>query len=123
MYQNHQLEVINEKDVRQIGKIVDNPDNGIRQGALLACEEIYKITGEHFWELVGKKLTSKAEDIIRARFKAKLGIPMNSTPVEDTKNSSLRSSKSPMIKKDRSTNQIKPSLNSSIGLNSSQSKE
>jgi hypothetical protein len=122
LIQTHQLEVINEKDVKAIGKIVDSPDNGIRQGALSSCEEIYKIAGEQFWDLVGSKLSSKAEDIIRARFKAKLGVPMNTTPVEDNKNQSIRSNKSPMIKRDRSTNKIQTSLNSSIGLNSSQSK-
>ena len=122
LIQTHRLDVINEKDVRIIGKIVDNPDNGIRQGALSACEEIYKIVDENFWELVGNKLSSKAEDIIRARFKAKLGVQMNSTPVEDKKNSSIRSSKSPMMKRDRSANKLQNSFNSSIGMGSAKSK-
>lgn len=113
--QAHQLEVINEKDVILISKIVDNPDNSVRQGALAACEEIYKITGEHFWNLVENKLSSKAEDIIKARFKAKLGVPLNSTPVEDLKDKSIRSSKSPMsVQRDKSVG--KNSLQSSIPL-------
>lgn len=119
LVQTHQLEVINEKDVKLIGKIVDNPDNGVRQGALSACEEIYKIAGEHFWELIGTGLSSKAEDIIRARLKAKLGVALNKTPVEDKKENMNMSEKSPMVNKG---SKIQSQFNRSLGLSESSSK-
>lgn len=36
LIQTHQLEVINEKDVRSIAKQCESPDNGVRQSALIA---------------------------------------------------------------------------------------
>ena len=121
MIQTHQLEVINEKDIHIIGKITDNPDNGIRQGALSACEEIYKITGDHFWELVGSKLSPKSEDMIKARLKANLGVAFNNTPVEDDKDVHMGVNKSPFnsSRRDRSKGGLNRSLNSSQNLQSS----
>jgi len=98
MVQAHQLEAINEKDVKVIAKQCESGDNGIRQGALLAVEEIYKITGDQFWTLVGDKLSTKAKDIIMARLNAHLGISLNSTPIEDKKDT-LKADKSPMVGK------------------------
>ena len=96
MVKAHQQEVISDKDVQAIAKTVDNPDNGIRQSALTAWEEIYKVCNEQFWTLVADKLTPKAEDIIKARLKASLGIPLNSTPVEEKQGNASKLDKSPM---------------------------
>jgi len=96
MVQTHQLEVINDKDVKIIAGQCESPDNGIRQSALVACEEIYKITEDQFWTLVGSKLSTKAMDIIKARLCAHLGVSLNSTPVEDKKDVAMKQDKSPM---------------------------
>jgi hypothetical protein len=121
MVQTHQLEVISEKDVRSIAKQCESSDNGIRQSALIACEEIYKITEDQFWTLAGNKLSTKAKDIIMARLNANLGVPLNMTPVEDKKD--MKKDKSPMGGNKLKASHLNRSLNKSIGqknkLNSS----
>lgn len=123
MVKEHQLEVINDKDVKVIAQQCESADNGVRQGALLACEEIYKVTEDQFWVLVGSKLSTKAKDIIMARLSASLGVNLNTTPVEDKKNSSLKDDKSPIVGKSMRSSGLNRSLNKSIGgqnkLNSS----
>jgi hypothetical protein len=73
------------------------------------------VCNEQFWTLVADKLTPKAEDIIKARLKASLGILLNSTPVEEKQGNASKHDKSPMT--GRNSNLKGSKLNRSLNAN------
>ena len=94
-----------EKYIKKIGKKADDKDQAIRDNSLNTCGAIYKHIGEQLFDILGKTITEKAQDLLRKRFKS-LGILREETLQPPTQNAQSRKMKSPMGRNN---------LNSSIG--------
>ena len=54
--------------MKQFAKLADNGDKGVREGALQALGEVYKVLDEDIWRLIGQ-VTIKAKGLLEGRFK------------------------------------------------------
>ena len=61
-------DLITEKDLQLVAKLVDSPDKGVREGALTFIAEIYKILDEQIWRLMGP-INIKVKGLLENRFK------------------------------------------------------
>ena len=51
----------------KIVKLVDQTDQYVRNASLNVCATIYKHVDAQFWDLIGKKISTKGIDLIKAR--------------------------------------------------------
>ena len=62
------IEYTHEKDIKTIAKMADHGDKSIRENALSAIGEIYKLLGDDIWRAIGQ-VPTKVQGLLEARFK------------------------------------------------------
>ena len=62
------IDYTNEKEVKLIAKMADHADKHIRENALQAIGELFKVLGEDIWRIVGD-VSVKVKGLLEARFK------------------------------------------------------
>jgi len=50
---NYGIEYTSEKEIKLIAKLADNPDKSIRENALKALGEVFKLLGDDIWRVIG----------------------------------------------------------------------
>jgi cytoskeleton-associated protein 5 len=65
----HGVDCCTKKDFALFLTCVDNSDKNVRENALKALGEAYKLLGEDVWRLFGKDIVPKVKSMIEARFK------------------------------------------------------
>lgn len=66
--QKNGIDYSNEKEIKLIAKMADNPSKDIRENALKVLGEAYKILENSIWQAVGS-VTPKVQGLLEARFK------------------------------------------------------
>ena len=62
------MDFVSDKQVRQISKMVEHSDQGIKKGALQVLGQIYYSIEEDIWKFLGK-VNPKAAEMLTKRFK------------------------------------------------------
>jgi hypothetical protein len=62
------IDFSNEKEMKLIAKMADNPSKDIRENALKVLGEAYKFLENSIWQVVGN-VTPKVQGLLEARFK------------------------------------------------------
>jgi hypothetical protein len=62
------MDIVPEKDIKLMTKMVENPDKDIRNNAVVCLAEIYKCMGPNIHKYLGN-VSKKSLDIIESRFK------------------------------------------------------
>ena len=89
------VEICNPKDIKAIVKYVSSTDNNVRTAAVQSMGEIYRLTGDQLWPMVGQ-VPDKVKDLLEQRFKAVAGVSLSSAkrpPAKDANNSKIATPK------------------------------
>ena len=66
----YQMSTVSEKYLKEIVKLVDSSDQGIRNNAINVCVTIYsKFLKEDFWKVMNRELNQKMIDMIKSRLR------------------------------------------------------
>lgn len=66
--QKQGINYCNEKEMKLIAKMADNPAQNVRENALKVLGEAYQHLGDRIWQVVGG-VTPKVQGLLEGRFK------------------------------------------------------
>jgi len=82
MLEIHEMKTLTERHLKEIVKLADSSDPGLRTNAIDVCVILYnKFIGEEFWNTYKEVLNQKSIDMIKSRLK-NLGMLQSEEPVK-----------------------------------------
>ena len=92
---HHNMSSVSEKHLKEIVKLVDSNDQGIRNNAINVCVTIYsKFLKEDFWRVMNRELNQKMIDMIKQRLKMQ-GLLEENEPTPKSSGGMRQTMKSP----------------------------